>query len=75
MINQLSLLFMSRTLIIPDLFQLEREGPVHQFDSVVQEAMKLLMLMGNAVVDIHLFISVEGLITSSYCSLSLMTGP
>ena len=39
-INRLSLLFMSRTLILritPDFFQLEREGLVYQFDSVVQE--------------------------------------
>ena len=54
---------------MPDFFQLEREGPVHQSDSTVQETMKLLMLIGNAVVDIHLFISLEVLITSSYCSL------
>ena len=39
---------------MPDFFQLEREGLVHQFDSTVQ-------LIGNAVVDIHLFISLEGL--------------
>ena len=31
--------------------------------------MKLLVLIGNAMVDIHLFISLERLITSSYCSL------
>ena len=46
---------------MPDFFQLEREGPVHQFDSTVQDTMKLLMLIGNAMVDIHLFISLEGL--------------
>ena len=44
-----------------NFFKLEREGPVHQFDSTVQDAMKLLMLIGNAVVYIHLFISLEGL--------------
>ena len=46
---------------MPDVVQLKREGPVHQFDSTVQDTMKLLMLIGNAVVDIHLFISLEGL--------------
>ena len=50
---------MSRT---PDFFQLEREGPVYQFDSAVHKTMKLLMLIGNAIVDIHLFISLERLI-------------
>ena len=39
---------------MPDFFQLEREGPVHQSDSAVQETMKLLMLIGNAVVDINI---------------------
>ena len=48
---------------MPDFFQLEREGPVHQSDSVVQETMEMPWF------DIHLFISLEGLITSSYCSL------
>ena len=43
-----------------DFFQLEKEGPVHQFDSTFQDTMKLLMLIGNAVVDIRLFISLEG---------------
>ena len=43
--------------ITPDFFQLEREGPVNQFDIAVQETMKLLVLIGN--VDIHLFIYLE----------------
>ena len=34
---------------------LTQNPAVHQFDSTVQYTMKLLMLMGNAVVDIHLF--------------------
>ena len=59
--------YVQDTDITPDFFQLEREGPVYQFDSAVQETMKLLVLLGN--VDIHLFISLERLITSSYCSL------
>ena len=54
---------------MPDFFQLERKGPIHQFDSIAQDTMKLLMLIGNAVVDNHLFISLEGLITSSHCFL------
>ena len=37
--------------------------------------MKLLVLIGNAVVDIHLFISLERLITSSYCSLTSYDWP
>ena len=65
-----SVIYLQDTDITPDFLQLEREGPVYQFDSAVQETMKLLMLMGNAMVDIHLFISLERLITSSYCSLT-----
>ena len=64
-----SVIYVQDTDIMPDFFQLEREGPVYQFDSAVQETMKLLMLIGNTVVDIHLFKSLERLITSSYCSL------
>ena len=51
---------------MPDFFQ---------FDSAVQETMKLLMLIGNAMVDIHLFISLERQITSSYCSLRSYDSP
>ena len=43
--------YVQNTDITPDFFQLEREGPVYQFDSAVQETMKLLVLIGNAVVD------------------------
>ena len=50
-----SIVYVQDTDIALDFFQLEREGPVYQFDSVVQETMKLLMLIENAVVDIHLF--------------------
>ena len=70
-----SVIYVQDTDITPDFFQLEREGPVYQFDSAVQETMKLLMLIGNAVVDIHLFISLERLITSSYCSLTSYDWP
>ena len=59
-----------RTLIICQTSFSLRDGPVYQFDSAVQETMKLLVLIGNAVVDIHLFISLERLITSSHCSLT-----
>ena len=67
-----SIIYVQDTDITPDLFQLEREGPVYQFDSVLQETMKLLTLIGNAIVDVHLFIS---LITSSYCSLTSYDWP
>ena len=53
---------LSRFYSMPDFFQLERDGPVYQFDSAVQDTMKLFrMLIGNAVVDNHLFTSLEGL--------------
>jgi len=45
---------------------LEREGPVHQLNSLVQDTMKLLTLIGNAIVDIDLFIP---LVEASHCSL------
>ena len=60
---------------MPDFFQLEGEGPVYQFDSAVQETTKLLMMIGNAVHHIHLFISLERVITSSYCSLTSYDWP
>ena len=47
-----SVVYVQDTDVMPDFFQLEREGPVHQFDGAIQETMKLLMLIGNAVVDI-----------------------
>ena len=40
---------------MPDFFQLKREDPVHQFDSTVQDTVEAID------VDIHLFVSLEGL--------------
>ena len=48
---------------MPDFFQLEREGPVQSISLSVQfkTPWSYWCLIGNAVVDIHLFISLEGL--------------
>ena len=56
LIDHLTASLLSRHWYMPVFYHLERECPVHQLNSIFQDTMKLLMLIGNVIVGISLFI-------------------